>query len=208
MLGAMETDARRPRGRPGRPAGSPPNREASLAAAREQFVLSGYESATIRGIAAAAGVDPALVHHYFGSKDRLFQAAIQLPLNPREIVIGLLADGPDGLGRRLLERFFDAWEGEPQAMGGALAGMLRSAADHEGAATMLREFVTNEVLEPIARALDVPQPRLRAALVASQVFGLAMARFVLCLDPIADASRETLIAVCAPTLQRYLTEPL
>jgi AcrR family transcriptional regulator len=204
MLETMETNVRRP----GRPAGSPPNREAILAAAREQFALSGYEGATIRGIAAGAGVDPALVHHYFGSKDRLFQAAMQLPLNPREIVTGLLAGGPDGLGRRLLERFFDAWEAEPQAMGGALAGILRSAAGHEGAATMLREFVTNEVLEPIASALDVPQPRLRAALVASQVFGLAMARFVLRLDPIADASRETLIACYAPTLQRYLTEPL
>src|SRR5437879_10764639 len=96
---AMTTDAGQRRGRP---AGSPPNREAILAAAREQFTERGYDGATIRGIAAAAGVDPALVHHYFGPKEDLFAAALRLPVSPRDILQDVVAGGVDGLGERLV----------------------------------------------------------------------------------------------------------
>src|SRR6266542_4222884 len=92
-LWRMRTTTGRGGGRVGRPAGSPPNREAILAAARTQFAERGYENATIRGIAAGAGVDPALVHHYYGSKDQLFAAALRLPFSPREVVPQLLAGG-------------------------------------------------------------------------------------------------------------------
>jgi AcrR family transcriptional regulator len=200
MATALEGDRRRS----GRPRGSPPNREAILAAAREQFAERGYDSATIRGIAAKAGVDPALVHHYFVSKERLFTAAVRLPIRPREFVPQLLAGGADGLGERLLRRIFDVWASDPDA----LVGLVRSATSHEYAARMIREFMTREVLEPVARAIDMPQPRLRTALVSSQIIGLAMARFVVRLEPIASADPETLIASYAPTLQRYLTGPL
>lgn len=193
--------------RAGRPAGSPPNREAILAAAREQFAERGYDSATIRGIASRAGVDPALVHHYFGSKDRLFVAAMRVPVSPAEIVPEVLEGGVDGLAERLLRRFLEVWSADP-AGGGALVGLVRSAVSNEDAARMIREFVTREVLERIAGALDVPQPRLRAALVASQLIGMALARFVVRVEPIASADAETLIACYAPTLQRYLTGPL
>jgi AcrR family transcriptional regulator len=200
MATALEGDRRRS----GRPRGSPPNRKAILAAAREQFAERGYDNATIRGIAARASVDPALVHHYFGSKERLFTAAVWLPISPREFVPQLLAGGTDGLGERLLRRLFDVWASHPDA----LVGLVRSAASHEYAARMIREFMTREVLEPVARAIDMPQPRLRTALVSSQIIGLAMARFVVRLEPIASADPETLIASYAPTLQRYLTGPL
>ena len=200
MATALEGDRRRS----GRPRGSPPNREAILAAAREQFAERGYDNATIRGIAAKAGVDPALVHHYFVTKERLFTAAVRLPISPREFVPELLAGGADGLGERLLRRLFDVWATDPDA----LVGLVRSATSHEYAARMIREFMTREVLEPVARAIDMPQPRLRTALVSSQIIGLAMARFVVRLEPIASADPETLIASYAPTLQRYLTGPL
>lgn len=200
MATALEGDRRRS----GRPRGSPPNREAILAAAREQFAERGYDNATIRGIAAKAGVDPALVHHYFVSKERLFTTAVRLPISPREFVPKLLVGGAPGLGERLLRRLFDVWASDPDA----LVGLVRSAASHEYAARMIREFMTREILEPVARAIDMPQPRLRTALVSSQIIGLAIARFVVRLEPIASADPETLIASYAPTLQRYLTGPL
>ena len=194
--------------RAGRPAGSPPNRDAILAAAREQFTERGYDGATIRGIAARAGVDPALVHHYFGSKEDLFAAALRLPVGPREVLGDVLAGGVDGLGERLVRRFLELWSADAGVMGETIVGLLRSATTHESAARMVREFVSREALGRIAEALDVPQPRLRAALVGSQLIGLALARFVIRVEPIAGADVETLVACYAPALQRYLTGPL
>jgi AcrR family transcriptional regulator len=192
--------------RVGRTAGSPPNREAILGAARQQFARRGYQEATIRDIAREAGVDPALVHHYFGSKDALFAAALRLPFRPAELVAELLAGGVEGLGERIVRRFLAIWSNE--SAGGAFAGLLRSAAGHEDAARMLREFFTDEVMERIVASLDMPQARLRAALVASQIVGLAWMRLLLRLEPIASVDAETLVACCAPTLQRYLTGSL
>ncbi len=194
--------------RPGRPSGSPPNREAILVAAREQFAERGFDNATIRGIAAGAGVDPALVHHYYGSKADLFAAALDLPVRPREVFADVLAGDPAHLGERLVRRFLDAWSADAAGMGGTIVGLLRSATTHEDSASMVREFLAHEVLGPIAESLDVPQPRLRAALVASQVIGLALARFVIRVQPVASANPETLVACYGPTLQRYLTGPL
>lgn len=194
--------------RAGRPAGSPHNKEAILAAAHQVFAERGYDQATIRGIARAAGVDPALVHHYFGSKDALFAAALRLPFTPAEVVPELLAGGLEGLGERLVRRFLAVWAADADGAGSAFAGLLRSAASHEGAARLMREFFTQEVLERVAQALDMPQPRLRAALAASQLVGLAWMRFLIRVEPITAADQETLVACCAPVLQRYLTEPL
>jgi AcrR family transcriptional regulator len=194
--------------RPGRPAGAPPNRAAILAAAREQFAERGYDGATIRGIAARAGVDPALVHHYYGSKAELFAAALQLPVNPGAVLDDALRGGVDGLGERLVRRFLDLWSSDAEEMGSTIVGLLRSATTNDDAARMVREFVTREALGRIAQALDVPQPRLRAALAGSQIIGLALARYVVRVEPIASADVETLVACYAPTLQRYLTGPL
>lgn len=192
------------RPRPGRPAGSPPNREGILAAAREEFAARGYEGTTIRGIAGRAGVDPALVHHYFGSKDRLFSEVIRLPFSPRDVALQVLDGDLETMGERLLRILLGLWTANP----GGLLGLIRSATSNEEAARTVREFLTREVLEPIATAIEVPQPRLRAALVGSQVIGLAMARFVVGLEPLAGAGEDELVAYYAPTLQRYLTEPL
>ena len=191
----------------GRTPGSPPNRDAILEAARGYFARHGYDRATIRGIAAEAGVDPALVHHYFGSKDQLLVAALKLPLNPRDVVPELLAGDINTLGERLLRRLLSVWGADRQA-GGALIGLVRASVTHDDAARMMREFITREVIGRLADALERPDPRLRAALVGSQLLGLAMARFIIRMEPIASADSETLIACYAPTIQRYLTGPL
>jgi AcrR family transcriptional regulator len=203
----MATKGGRDRDRPGRPTGSPPNREAILAAARAHFTSQGYDRATIRGIASEAGVDPALVYHYFGSKDQLLGAALELHVNLRELVPSILAGGVDGLGERYIRQFLDTWASD-RAAGGALVALIRSSVTNDDAARMMREFFTSEGVARIVEALDVPQPRLRAALAASQLIGLAMARYVVGVEPIASADLETLVGCYAPTLQRYLTGPL
>jgi AcrR family transcriptional regulator len=199
--------AKRKQLRAGRAPGSPPNRAAILDAARINFERHGYERATIRGIAAQAGVDAALVHHYFGSKDQLMVAALALPINPRDVVSELLAGDRRTIGERLLRRVLAVW-GEEWAKGGPLVGLIRAAMTHEPAARMIREFFTREIIGRLADALELSQPRLRVGLVATQLMGLAMARFIIRMEPIASAEPETLIACYGPTIQRYLTEPL
>lgn len=153
-------------------------------------------------------MDPALVHHYFGSKADLFAAALRIPVNPREVLAGVLDGDLETLGERLMRRLLHIWSAGASEIGEAVVGLLRSAATNEGAARMLREFLSKEVLGPIAEALRVSQPQLRAALLSSQVIGLGLARYVLRLEPIASADIETLVTCYAPTLQRYLTGPL
>ena len=203
----MTVSARRRKSRVGRAPGSPPNREAILEAARSYFERHGYDRATIRGIAGQAGVDAALVHHYFGSKDQLLVAALKLPVNPREVVAELLAGDRATIGERLLRRVLAVW-GEEWEKGGPLVGLMRAAMTHEDAARMMREFFTREIIGRLADVLQVSRPRLRVGLVGSQLMGLAMARFIIRLEPIASADPETLIACYAPTVQRYLTGPL
>jgi AcrR family transcriptional regulator len=199
--------AKKKRRRLGRAPGSPPNREAILEAARVTFEHHGYDRATIRAIAAEAGVDPALVHHYFGPKDQLLVAALKLPVNPREVVADMLAGDVDTIGERLMRRALAVW-GKEWSEGGTLVGLMRAAMTREDAAGMMREFFSREIIGRIVNALGVSQPRLRIALVASQLMGLAMTRFILRMEPIASADPETLIALYAPSIQRYLTGPL
>lgn len=203
----MSASSKRKRPRVGRAPGSPPNREAILDAALGYFARHGYDRATIRAIAAEAGVDPALVHHYFGSKDQLLVAALKLPVNPRDVVPELLAGPVGDIGERLLRRVLSVW-GADSARGGHMIALIRAAITRDEAARMMREFFTREVVGRLAEKLEVSQPRLRVALVASQLMGLAMARFIVRMEPVASADPETLIAAYAPTIQRYLTGPL
>ena len=188
--------------RTGRRPGVSGSRERILAAAREQFAAAGWDATTIRGIATTAGVDPALVMHYFGSKEGIFRAALEFPIDPAEMVPQLLAPGLDGLGGRMVRFFIRVWD-SPE--GRPLLGVIRSAVASEQAAQLLREFVSREVLGRLAEALEVDQPRLRASLAGSQLVGLAMLRYVVKLEPVASASGEQLAAWVGPTLQRYLT---
>jgi AcrR family transcriptional regulator len=192
--------------RSGRRPGDSGTREAILSAAKDSFAASGYDATTIRGVARAAGVDPALVHHFFGTKQELFGAAMELPVHPATLVPALLAEGPDGLGERLVRTFLAVWDASPGQA--PMLALVRSAAANDQAAGLLREFITDSVLGPLARAAAPDQPELRATLVASQVMGLAMARYVVKVEPLASADADTLGPLLGPTLQRYLTGPL
>ena len=192
--------------RTGRRPGDSGSRAAILDAARARFASAGYDGATIRAIAADAGVDPALVHHFFGTKERLFVATMRLPVEPAKVVPALLAPGLDGLGERLARLFIGLF----RELGDAnpMLALIRSAAAHPDAARLFREFFTRSVLERVAAELEVPQPKLRAALCASQVMGVLVAKFIVGLGPLVEADDETLIAAYAPALQHYLTGDL
>jgi AcrR family transcriptional regulator len=198
--------------RSGRRGGDSGTREAILAAARARFGDLGYDRATIRGIAADAGVDPALVHHFYGTKESLFAAAMRLPLNPGDVVDAVLSAAPDDqgpvLGEHLMRALLGIWDvAEIRA---AFLGMLRSSLTSEQATSMLREFVTSAILSRIAQVAHQTAPdggdaEYRAALVASQVLGLALTRYVLELGPLKQASTDDLAAAIGPTLDRYLS---
>lgn len=192
--------------RSGRRPGDSGTREAILAAARESFGSAGYGGTTIRGVARTAGVDPALVHHFFGNKAGLFGAAMELPFDPAVFVSGLLADGIEGLGERLVRAFLTIWDGTPGQ--GPMLALLRSAVADEHAAESLRAFLTRVLLTPLAQAAGDDRPELRANLVASQMVGLAVARYVVRLEPLASVGRDQLAMSLGTTVDRYLTEPL
>lgn len=208
---------RAPRRGPGRRAGENRTREAILGAARRRFGEQGYDGATIRGIAADAGVNPALVHHFYGTKERLFTAAMRLPLVPSEIITNVLGAererlGPEfgpRLGEILVGTVLRTWD--VADIRTAFLGLLRAAATTEQGVAMLREFVTSTILAGLVQAAglgDDAEGRYRATLVASQVVGLGFARYVLGLEPLASASAEDLVAAIGPTVQRYLTGDL
>ena len=191
--------------RSGRRPGAGNSREAILDAAREVFHAEGYAGATIRGIAANAGVDPALVHHYFGNKRALFVAAMKLPIDPQVIVGMLLQTDKSKLGEGVIRLFLTIWE---DGNVGPFIALVRSAMSHEDAARMLRDLITEEIIGPVAASLGTDNPELRATLVGSHMVGIAMMRYVLKLKPIASADPERLIDAVGPTLQRYLTGKL
>lgn len=203
---ALTSRRRRSPARTGRRPGAADTRGRILLAARAAFGQSGYEATTIRKVAAAAGVDPALVHHYFGTKQQLFGAAMQFPVDLEAVVPGLLAGPSTGLGERVVRFWLGLWD-DPASRPVVLA-LLRSAATDPVAAAMLRQVLTDGPLHAMATAIDLPEARLRAALVGSQLVGLAMARAVVAVEPLASASSETLVRAVAPTVQRYLTGTL
>ena len=175
-----------------------------LAAARTAFADRGFDGASIRVIAADAGVDPALVHHYFGSKDKLFLAAIKAPADPEELLPEVLAGGTADLGANVVRLLLRVWDGPARAAGLAL---VRSAVSNEWTARLLREFLVAQVLRRVVGTLGLPaaEADARGSLVASQLIGVVMARYVLCVEPLASASPEELVAAIGPTVQRYLT---
>ncbi|MGI5356663.1 TetR family transcriptional regulator [Streptomyces sp. CA-252508] len=200
------TGPRRGRGRPSRAeaAASPGTRERILEAARAEFAERGYDKTSVRGIAKAAGVDPALVHHYFGTKDEVFAAAIELSFEPALIIPAIVGGPAEGIGERLARYFLSVWE-NPVTRAPLLA-VIRSALTHEAAAKVLRGFVLRRLLQRVAADLDVPDPEFRAELAASHMIGIATLRYVVQVEPLASARPEDIVAMVAPTLQRYLTE--
>lgn len=200
--------------RSGRRASGSGTREAILDAARALFAEHGYHGATIRAIAAAAGVDPALVHHFYGTKEELFAAAMRFPVVPSEALAAALAQtgapaAEPGYGAAMVRAALGMWE-SPE-LRDAFTGLLRSAVTSEQAAVMLREFVTDSILRTIvgvtglAERAGPAEAEYRVSMVATQMLGLALTRLLLGLPAVAGASVDDLAAAVGPTIERYLS---
>ncbi|GGZ99499.1 TetR/AcrR family transcriptional regulator [Streptomyces bluensis] len=198
----------RRRGRPSRTesADAPAARDRILEAAREEFSERGYDKTSVRGIAKAAGVDSALVHHYFGTKEQVFEAAISVAFAPALDAPKTVEEGPlDSVGERLTRFFFGVWE--TPATRTTLLAIVRSAVNNETAAAVFRRIVVAQLLRRIAGRLDLPDAEIRAELAAAQLVGIAMLRYVIRVDPLASADPEQIIARVAPVVQAHLTRP-
>lgn len=201
---AESTEAERKR--PGRPPGASDTRERILTSARDLFARNGFDKTSIRAIAAGAGVDPALVHHYFGTKTQLFGAAIQIPVDPMT-VIGPLREVPlDQIGRTLPSLVLPLWDSE---LGKGFIATLRSTLAG-GDVTLFRSFLQEVIVAEVGSRVDDPpgSGRVRVQFVASQLVGVVMARYILDLEPFKSLPVEQIVDTIAPTLQRYLTGEL
>ena len=185
--------------RTGRRPGQTQTRDDILAAARRQFAAHGYGGATIRGIAAEAGVNPALVHHFFGSKDQVFVAALNLPFNPSLLVDTLLEGPREQIGERILRLFLGLWQ-DPESQLPFFA-LVRSVTTSPEVADQLRQFLETAVLAKVAAALDLAPLRLTGA--ASQMIGLAIVRYVIRAEPMASATQDEVVELVAPVIQHY-----
>ncbi|MEW2481536.1 TetR family transcriptional regulator [Mycobacterium sp. NPDC049093] len=190
-----------PRGR--RP-GQPGTRDELVATARRMFAEGGYDKTSLRDIAAAAQVDPALIRHYFGSKADLFRATVGWPFDPEKFSGRILDDGPDRLAERLTEAFFGLWE-HPDTRSPLLA-ILRGAATHEESAALVRQFIEQRLYPQIATALSGADAELRVDLAMGQLLGIAYLRHILRIEPIASQPTEELIARAVPAVRAHLQE--
>jgi AcrR family transcriptional regulator len=191
--------------RTGRRRGGRGTRDTILEAARAAFARAGYDATSVRGIARDAGVDPALVLHYFGSKAQLFAAALRFPVDPVQIASRLEQVDPERRGAAFVRLFLDVWEVAENR--GALEAMLRSAVTNEQAAAMLRDFLGRVMAGEVGSRLVDDNP-LRPVLIGAQVAGLAMLRYIIRVEPLASCREEDLVAALAPTIQRYMTGDL
>ncbi|CQD13593.1 TetR family transcriptional regulator [Mycobacterium lentiflavum] len=200
------TAAKTGRRRPGRPAGNSDTRERILTSARELFARNGIDRTSIRAVAAGAGVDSALVHHYFGTKQQLFAAAIHLPIDPMT-VLGPIRETPVGeLGLRLPSLLLHLWDSE---LGAGLIATMRSLLS--GAeVSLVRSFFQEVIITEVGPRVDNPPGtgRIRIQFAASQLMGVVMARYILELEPFASLPAEQIARTIAPNLQRYLTGEL
>jgi AcrR family transcriptional regulator len=197
-----EATSRR-RGRPPRTE-SADTRDRILTAARAEFSERGYEKTSVRGIAKSAGVDSALVHHYFGTKEQIFEAAIEIAMAPALTAPDTIADGPmDDVGERFTRFVFGVWENP--ATRTPLLAVVRSAVNNDTAAAVFRRLVASQLLRRIAAQLDLPDAELRAELAAAQLVGTALLRYVIKVEPLASADPELIIQRVAPVVQRHLT---
>lgn len=203
---STDIDGDQERKRRGRPSGPSDRRERILASARELFARNGIDKTSIRAIAADAGVDAALVHHYFGTKTQLFAAAIHIPIDPMT-VIGRLKEVPvEQIGHALPSILLPLWDSE---IGKGFVATLRSILAGNDVA-LVRSFLQEVIIGEIGPRVDNPpgSSRVRIQFVASQLVGVAMARYILELDPFASLPVDQIVETIAPTLQRYLTGEL
>lgn len=178
-------------------------REQIVSAATKEFLERGYDAASIRAIARRAGVDPALVHHYFGDKAELFAESVRTPIRPDQLVRQALKGPRDQIGVNLVTAVLTVLEDEKAR--DRIISLLRTALGHDFAATMLRQFIMREVLHRIAKELDVDDGELRATAAATQIVGLMVVRYGVRVEPLASASIEEVAARLGPAVQWHLT---
>ena len=189
--------------RRGRRPGGTDTRAALIDAARTVFIEQGYDGATVRSIAALAGVDAAMVNHWFGGKEGLFaEAVLKLPFNPKDIAERLLDGGVDDIGERIVRTFLTTWD---TTGGGVFTALIRSITAHEQAAHVLRDFLVKHIVERVLRSVGPDDVEFRATLVASQLVGMGMIRYVAQFEPLASMDVDTMVVAVAPTIQRYMT---
>lgn len=191
--------------RRGRRPGAPDTRAAILAAARERFAVAGFPATSVRAIATDAGVDPALVHHYFGTKRDLFMAALEVPVDPREVLTPVIAAGPDSAGEGIVRAMLSVWDDPDRRL--PLVAMVRNLVD-PSAPNLFQESFLQVVIGPVLVDLGIDDVARRLPFVASQLVGLIVLRYVLAVEPMASLPAEEVVATVGPTVQRYLTGPL
>jgi AcrR family transcriptional regulator len=192
-----------PVSRAGRRPGRQDTRGQILAAARHSFAERGFGGSSMRAIAADAGVDAALIHHYFDSKQQLFLATVELPVPIDELVQSLADRGVDGLGTRTITTILSIWDSELQA---SLVAAIRAVLAQPEMTAAVGEFLSLEVIGRLLSGLGLPpaEAKRRSALVSSQILGVLVGRYVLKLEPLVAQSSADLVAAIGPTLQRYL----
>ena len=191
--------AKRARGRPAGGA-SGDTRGAILAAARSQFASQGFTTTSLRSIAREAGVDASLISHYFGDKAQLLVATLELPVNPIEKLNGVVAGGVDGMAERLLRTFLSAWDPHREVFSAMVRTQFAGPPEQMPVPMIIRDVVAHT----IADALAGDDRDLRASLVGAQLFGMAVARYVLKLEPLTDTSIDEVVELYAPSLQRLM----
>jgi AcrR family transcriptional regulator len=173
-----------------------------LETAANRFAEAGYDKTSVRDIAAVAGVDPALIRHYFGSKAGLFRATMGWPFDPAQIAAHITAGERSGLAERLTGFFFDAWE-QPQSRA-ALMAILRGAATHDESAALVRQFISGQLYPLIAEAVLDPDGELRVDLAMAQLLGIALLRHIIKVEPIASRPADDLKTRVAPVINVHL----
>ncbi|MBU8867164.1 TetR family transcriptional regulator [Paenarthrobacter aromaticivorans] len=190
--------------RRGRRSGSDHSREAILVAARKLFAEQGFDGTSLRQVAREASVDPAMVHHFFNGKDELFASSVELPADPDEVLAGVETLEPGARAEALVRAVVRLWESPAQP---GLVAFVRGTIGSKAKTALLRETVSRTILSRVMVGVQGPaeEVRLRGNLVATQVVGLMLLRYVIRLEPLASADQEEVVSLVAPTIQRYLT---
>ena len=194
------------RKRPGRPPGTSDTRDRILVNARELFARNGIGNTSIRSIASAAEVDAALVHHYFGTKEQLFAAAVQIPIDPMQVLGPMRETAVEELGLMLPSLLLPLWDSE---IGSGLIATLRSLLAGDDV-RLIRSFLQDIITVEVGSRVDEPpgSGATRVQFVASQLVGVVMARYIIELEPFKSLPIQRIAETIAPNLQRYLTGDL
>jgi AcrR family transcriptional regulator len=193
------TETRRGRGRP-RSGHSADTRQAILDAARAQFAAKGFQGTSMRAIAKDAGVDASLISHYFGDKSQLLAATMELPINPVDKIRGVLEGGPDGLAERLLRTFLESWDPHRDVF----STLVRTTLGSGDAQAPMLQLARNVLVSSLREGIDGDDAELRATLIAGQLIGMATARYVIRLEPLATASIDEVVRLYAPAMQHII----